>query len=603
MASAFPQIEPSVPPETPLSSTHTRVAFAVFSLLLVVGVARAVQLAWMSDDAFVSLRYAENLVNGLGLVYNTGERVEGYTNLLWTLLLAAGFWLGAPPIPTAHCLGILAYVALASCLAHWSWRRHRELRRPFLPLAAALVLVSEDFHEWATGGLETMLFTALALQGLLLTRVAAATRRQSLAAGLLFGLLVLTRPDGLLFAAVGVLSYGLPAARAPRRTRMAHALWTLAPIAATLAVLVPFKLLYYGELLPTAFYSKSVPHPYYSQGLLYLGLYLAKNWFLPVALLGVLGARWVARREGAFRTDWDDLLFLAAGGLFVAYIVHVGGDFMFARRLIPAVPLLLLVIEDQLGRVRDARVQGVLAATCLVAAVASVSIFSDERPRISGIADERRFYHPLVMDARRHQAELVRRALADTDVRVMLEGGMCVFGYYSRLPYLVEMTGLTQYSLAKLPLEKRGNVGHEKTPTQEWLTENDIHLIVSHQYPPVSRPPGPQRANEVYFDDGAMARIYLYSDAVMDRLRRIPQVSFVPIEGVIERARRQIEQASPATAEQIYRDLDQYYFRAAGERGQEAARALRALIDEKGRAEELPGESSPEESGASPSPD
>ena len=43
------------------------------------------------------------------------------------------------------------------------------------------------------------------------------------------------------------------------------------------------------------------------------------------------------------------------------------------------------------------------------------------------------------------------RSRAETD-----EGGMCVFGYYSRLPYLVEMTGLTQYSLAKAPLMARG---------------------------------------------------------------------------------------------------------------------------------------------------
>jgi hypothetical protein len=603
MSSASPQMAPSAPQAPHLSSTGDRVVLAVLSLLLVFGVARAVQLAWMSDDAFISLRYAENLVNGHGLVYNVGERVEGYTNLLWTLLLAAGLYLEAPPIPTAHWLGILAYLVLASCLAIWSWRRHRGLQRPFLPLAAGVVLVSEDFQEWATGGLETMLFTALALAGLLLTRVAAATRRPPLAAGLLFALLVLTRPDGLLFAAAGVLSYGLPAAGAPRRARMAHALSVLAPVLAALAVLVPFKLIYYGELLPTAFYSKSVLHPYYSQGLVYLKLYLAKNWFLPVALVGVLAARWRARREGPSQADWDDLFFLAAGTLFIAYIVHVGGDFMFARRLIPAVPLLLLVVEDQLGRLRDARVQCALAAACLLAAVASVSPFSNERPRIGGVADERRFYSRGLIDVRRLQAEVVGQALAHTDVRVVFEGGMCAFGYYSRLPYLVEATGLTQYSLAKLPLERRGYIGHEKSVTDEWLTDNDIHLVLTRRVPPIPRRRDLDSFNELYFGSSAMARIHLYSDAVMDRLRGIPQVWFLPIERVIERQRRRIQQLSPAGGERIYQRLDRYYFRAAGERGQEAARALRALVDQRSRAEELPGESSPDQSSPTPSPD
>src|SRR5215212_3588570 len=40
------------------------------------------------DDAYISFRYAYNLVEGHGLVFNEGEYVEGYTSLLWTLLMA-----------------------------------------------------------------------------------------------------------------------------------------------------------------------------------------------------------------------------------------------------------------------------------------------------------------------------------------------------------------------------------------------------------------------------------------------------------------------------------------------------------------------------------
>ena len=44
---------------------------------------------WLTDDAFISFRYARNLLEGHGLVFNPGERVEGYTNFLWVLELAA----------------------------------------------------------------------------------------------------------------------------------------------------------------------------------------------------------------------------------------------------------------------------------------------------------------------------------------------------------------------------------------------------------------------------------------------------------------------------------------------------------------------------------
>lgn len=38
------------------------------------------------DDVFISLRYAKNAARGFGLVFNPGERVEAFTNLLWTLI-------------------------------------------------------------------------------------------------------------------------------------------------------------------------------------------------------------------------------------------------------------------------------------------------------------------------------------------------------------------------------------------------------------------------------------------------------------------------------------------------------------------------------------
>ena len=53
---------------------------------------------FIQDDAFISFQYARNLVEGHGLTFNPGERVEGYTNFLWTLLISAGIGLGVDPI-------------------------------------------------------------------------------------------------------------------------------------------------------------------------------------------------------------------------------------------------------------------------------------------------------------------------------------------------------------------------------------------------------------------------------------------------------------------------------------------------------------------------
>ena len=68
---------------------------------------------YLLDDAYISLRYAHNLAEGNGPVWNVGERVEGYTNLLWTLLLAALMSAGLDPARSAELPGLLCYAALA----------------------------------------------------------------------------------------------------------------------------------------------------------------------------------------------------------------------------------------------------------------------------------------------------------------------------------------------------------------------------------------------------------------------------------------------------------------------------------------------------------
>ena len=64
---------------------------------------------FIQDDAFISFRYARNLVDGHGLVFNPGERVEGYTNFLWTVLMAVSLALDADPVRFSWVVGLLLF--------------------------------------------------------------------------------------------------------------------------------------------------------------------------------------------------------------------------------------------------------------------------------------------------------------------------------------------------------------------------------------------------------------------------------------------------------------------------------------------------------------
>jgi arabinofuranosyltransferase len=188
------------------------------------------------DDAITSMQYARNLVHGHGLVFNVGERVDGYTNFLWVLVMAPLYAfceaLGVAFVPFMTHVGAwlgAACVGLAALLA-------RDVLGRALPVLVAVLFCALDnaFSTWAVLGLETHLVALLMLVALLATR---STRRDR---GPLVGLallgLHLTRPDAALFGFAWVASELLEVAmawrahepRARRRLRdlgLALAVW------------------------------------------------------------------------------------------------------------------------------------------------------------------------------------------------------------------------------------------------------------------------------------------------------------------------------------------------------------------------------------------
>ncbi len=549
----------------------TRRHSVVFVVVLaVVTTLRAVQQAWLADDAFISFRYARHLVDGNGLVFNAGEYVEGYTNLLWTLAMALGMAFGLTPEVLANVLGIAAWLALAAVMLAWN----RDRRGHGLPLAAGLTLLLPDWQLFSTGGLETSLFALLATAGICLVARPEPGRRQLFAAGVLLALATLTRPDGALYAALGVAAAWSARAHARAAVRAVDCAAVAAPLVAIGTALVVFKLSYYGELLPTAFYAKSASDPYYVQGLRYLALFYQRNWVLPLIAVLLIAAVLVNRRTERERAL---IIFTAAFVGFSVYVAHSGGDFMYARRALMAVPFLLLALEVLLERLPRRHAAALLLLAWFGACVPQ-AVFEQPRQRIHGIAYEHEFYPPMVLARRRAEGELAGALLGDSPLRAMFSGGMCMFAYYSALPYLAEMTGLTHYSLARQPLRERGAVGHEKQADRAWLADHDIEWVFLRDTPPLALSGG-RDPKLVRIGSTLTAYVMVYRDVVMDRLRDRAEVDFVPIERVIAEAETAIARASRRDGQALLDELDRYYFRTAPAAGAARARLQAALAE------------------------
>ena len=127
-------------------------------------------------------------------MWNAGEPVEGYTNFLWVLLMAAGMTVGVDPVVLSTTLGIASGLTLLGALLAFG-ARGRGWLDPWVWLPVAALALSRSFTAWCSGGLETMFFTLLVLLGSL---VHLRERRRAaalpLGSSLLFALLVLGGP-------------------------------------------------------------------------------------------------------------------------------------------------------------------------------------------------------------------------------------------------------------------------------------------------------------------------------------------------------------------------------------------------------------------------
>lgn len=303
-------------------------AFSVHSILV---------RNWMLDDAFIFFRYAENLAFGRGLVFNPGERVEGYTSLLWVVLMAAGSKLGIGLVFLSRLLGILSSLGALLVLGH-SHRFVEGISPKQSAVAALLLGTCGVFTPWAMSGMEVSLFTLLLLLSVLLylrSREMAGRPGNWLLNGLVLGVVVLARPEGLLVAGLLLVDRLV----ASIRRRNLSVVWLGLPTLVVVGLHLGWRIWYYGYPLPNAYYAKvGMRAVQLVRGLKYLGRFGIPAFLLAGSgLASIATGRWFRRYPGLGLLP---LLVL----VFALYTVAVGGDCMPAFRFMaPVMPVLTLV--------------------------------------------------------------------------------------------------------------------------------------------------------------------------------------------------------------------------------------------------------------------
>lgn len=321
----------------PRVTAHPRWSLVGLGLVLLVGLTHQMLFRSIAEDGFITFRYSLNLALGNGPVFNPGERVEGYSDFLWMVLLAVLHALADVPIPTtARILGGAAALATIALTYRMSLDLNEGDRRTSL-LAALFVASSGSFVAHGPGGMETTFFALLVMLTLL-----SSLRGAGLLAGLLAALATMTRPEGVLLLAPVLLWgwRGLPTSL-PDHLRSASP--RLLPFAALVLPWTLWRVWYYGPLIPNAVYAKGgmgVVQQAHLGALNFSEFALANAHVL--ILFIIIAIALTLRNAYVPAATW---LLTSWVALHTAFVVVVGGDWMPAwRYLAPIIPVVCVAL-------------------------------------------------------------------------------------------------------------------------------------------------------------------------------------------------------------------------------------------------------------------
>lgn len=505
------------------------------------------------DDALISFRYARHLAEGVGLVYNPGEYVEGYTNFLWTVWLAVSFFVNVDPIVFSWATGLLLFPLSLSLVCHLAYRLSGQWKTALL--ATGLTGFHFSYSAYATSGLETYLqsFLILFIIFLLLKWLRTHTLRLALAISVVSSLAFMTRMDSavLLLPVYVALVWEIRQDQCHRR--LAIILCAILPALIIVSVWLMWKVAYYGHILPNTFFAKT-DGPRVVPGLYYILLYFVSYGLAPlIMVLLVLAWHRKVLRISRMRLEWLVLFGICAG--WIAYLISIGGDFMEFRMMMPIAPLLFMFTAIAILTV----FQRGSVKVAWIALLLVISGVHPQRSRLYGV-------ETVVAMASDQQAGLwieVGKALhdwfADTDIVIAVTPAGAI-PFYAQL-HTIDMLGLNDPWIARhgLPTENPDRrwlgekPGHRIKAPMHYLVDQGVNLLIGH--PLVRSPDGPRQYLEDYlgprfheFDqppplhtqvveipiatDRMLITLYLHTHPTIDRLIRTHQWRVYPLKSV-----------------------------------------------------------------------
>jgi len=413
---------------------------------------------FLSDDALISLRYAERFIEGKGLTWNDGEYVEGYSNLLWILLISSISYIGVDLLDTVRIAGLLLILAIpvVTILFYYDKDRH-QLSSLFISMA--FYVLAAPLAVWSIGGLEQPLLAFLLVISIITFDCFIEHRKNAyiILTSICLGFMVLTRPDAPLFVIAFVLALVL-SNHSSAKLRIRGAVLITTITFSFFAAQMIFRLFYYGDILPNTAYVKLTPSGnHLINGLVYVFSALAFMFpYLPLIAFII----WKNIKGKSISPLI--LLLVISLLIYLTYLVSIGGDvFPAYRHFIVVIVVFFVVLVKYSDIVNDFIILltnyiNLKNPTFIIVAI----ILSFALLQIGNHAS-RRAKHERWEWIGKELAETLKEAFSNKQPLLAVTAAGCI-PYWSKLPAL-DMLGLNDKHIAKNRPRDIGSgmLGHE----------------------------------------------------------------------------------------------------------------------------------------------
>ncbi len=450
--------------------------------LVVFGLALHYYWDFVSDDAYISFRYAEHLATGRGLEWNPDYRVEGYTNFLWVALIAVLRVFGAAAPNGARALAWLAAGATVVLIVLISRRQQPE--RPswtLLALAPLPLALTFPYQYWTALRLETPLFSMLMLLATyLFVREEDNREGPQWPSAVAYLAMAMTRPEGAAFIAVPgiyLLSRIRPLTLMTGVLRR-RLVWLSVYVGGMLTYHL-WRLAYFGDIFPNTYYAKVSGEGLMGRGADYVLRFVTERPFQLVLAIGVLLLAGAASRMG--------LLLLGKVAVLVTVVIFEGGDWMREWRLLmPATPLLVAGLGAAVQRHAAGKGIGVRLSTMAGVVILCLGIQNS-------MGTPRKEWPDILKGKRRSVLINLEGELTTVSKKVGLwlrsqppKGALIAVNHAGAVPYYsdlpaIDMAGLSDKHIARVP-----GLRHYKWDPDYVLKRKPVYIVLNTRVEPTA---------------------------------------------------------------------------------------------------------------------